>query len=479
MRFPAGRSVFTLCAVACLVAAVARCSDSVDNPGGNTTPGGKTPCASDSECGYPDNVCRGGFCESNTCRSNADCPGGTCNILSGTCTAGSPDGGGIVETPDGGGTTVTACTTKYDCPNGKICKGTPKACVDPNPANTCGNDSDCPRGKICNFSRQCEAGCMPGTGGAPSPDCDAPLLCDPQKYVCAACSLSNPCPAGKTCNSGACEDVITCNDVAPCKAQRDGLVCLPGAGGTKYCGNCTSHADCDQYKTGIGTPEGRICGADGLCKKATGCTSNGDCAQQFGELGYCDTSIANPVCKQYQCVRDGNCTDAATPVCDLAAHACVATPTGCDQQACQDGCAQQGATCNLATCSCATTPGSGTEGSPCTTSADCGTGMTCGLGICTAMAVNSDGSPCDSLTCALGSCVSASDGHTCDQMMCLIGALMGLLGGGGGGGGQQCTTDADCPIDPATGVNAVCNAMIPGSPGTCAGGNPSEAASCL
>lgn len=422
---------------------------SLSHCGSNTGPsadpvdgGSVSACETAAQC-VDGQRCEGGLCIDNKCTSSAECPSNfpVCNLLEGQCKEGTttnpdggPDGGPDAGPPvatDGGPPVIGhACTTKFDCGDGQICKA--GKCANPTAANGCSADIDCPRGKICNFSKQCEAGCTS------QKDCNDPQLCHPQKFVCEACSLTNACPknaAGQAqqCVGGACKAAVACTSAGDCVAKgMDGAVCTAG-----FCGNCRAHGDClvDPYKTE--TPA-RVCGLDGLCKKVD--CSDAKCQTTLGSKGYCDTAANPPACSQYQCLADTDCT--APQKCNPADHTCTDQPNGCDVNMCNTQCQVPDpatgvpGTCNQATCAC--NGASNPTGGSCTTDADCGAGQACGLGICTATAVKPDGSACDSTTCALAiiglpKCVSGTDPtHECDPTGCLMSLLMG------GGGAAPC-----------------------------------------
>ncbi len=415
-------------------------------------------------------VCQGGLCvTAKQCNSDADCPSGeTCNLLQGTCNQGNQqadagsDAGTDAGTDGGNPPPGGSCTTKYDCAAGQIC-GSDGKCA--NPPSQCTKDADCPRGKICNFSNQCEPGC------SSQQDCDPPMLCHPQKFICDYCSLSNPCPQGQSCvaSSGGtaldhpqCETAVTCTTTQDCATNAPGTVCKNGV-----CANCTAHADCNvaPYNANPGNqtnPNPPICGPNGLCGAAQSSCTDQNCQSQLNNPdAYCDTSQNPPNCGVYQCTKDAECTnsDGSPGTCNLSTHTCATsssggdggTPTGgCTGSAlsqCQSQCSQPDPTtglpgsCNTATCTCA--GASGGTGGMCTTDSDCPSTQTCSMGICTDKAVASGGGACDTLTCISGGCVDAADPSTsCSSMGCLLGLLGG--GGGGTGSGTACTSDTDC-----------------------------------
>ena len=451
------RSLWAAFAVCCL--SLAACSS------GNRASGGDVAsCVADTDC-LSGQVCTDGVCFDKptvSCRSNADCTGGaTCDLLKGTCT---------VTSCGGSGGSGSACTTKYDCPDGQACPS--GKCV--TPAATCRQDADCSRGQICNFSQKCEAGCNPNEPR----DCSGGKLCHPQKFICEFCSQTNPCPknsAGQAqqCFSGTCRLAVTCATTQDCVSKgADGAICKAGV-----CANCTQLADCnvDPYKGNASTTPptpGRICTQAGLCQSVT-CTDS-NCKASLGNLGYCNAA-ANQ-CDKYGCLSDTDC--ASTQLCNTQQRVCV-PKGGCVNQAlstCQSQCQSQQKVCNTATCSCT----AATSGGSCAQDADCGdvTKYGCFNGTCNEKAVKSDGSgDCSPTDCLLGglglpigpACKGAISQAACDGTACLTGLLAGgsqsapcvaSSGSGGsctpgaGASGAQCSKDGDCQ-------SCKCNGALP------------------
>lgn len=431
-------------------------------------------CTNDSDCGAPELGCFGGLCTLK-CLSDDDCPGGLCDFASGFCEdapvdtpdagpdQGTPDGGNPGKPDAGGPVSGGPCQTKYDCVDGEICRGSPRTCSAPRADGNCSADLDCPRGYICNFTQKCEPGC---TDLEQNRDCDDPKLCHPQKFVCETCSLTNPCPAGKSCIGQQCVEQVGCSTTADCAAAQDGSVCRNGK-----CGNCESHVDC---RTSPYQSENRVCTANGLCAKVS-CTDS-DCKTSMNsDKAYCNT--ATNQCAVRECLADSDCTSNANgPICDTVNHVCTSGVEGCNQTECNNQCAAQGLSCNLATCRCAG-GGSGQFGDPCFDPSECSAGLTCALGICSDAAVLPGGAPCDMFSCIGGACVSAVDpSYTCTMMGCLMGMFGGGMGGGGGGGGgsgQMCLSDGECP------AGEYCEGAFIFIPGQCVAGTGGGSMACL
>lgn len=434
LRFDRRLPFLALLAATALATACA--GDATPADGDDAGTGTPTSCSTHADCDSA-TMCVGGICIENTCSATQACPNDMhCDDLRGACAVNTSGGDDVTDAggTDGGsdGGTPTTCASKYDCPDGQICKLSTHKCQPAASSNACNSDVDCPRGRICNFSKQCEAGCVEPR------DCPTPQLCHPQKFVCEVCSLTNPCPAGQNCTGGQCKTAVPC--VGPSAQQcvnagLDGTVCLGG-----FCSNCTGHGDCrvDPYK-GSTPNDGRICTTDGLCKKVT-CT-DANCKQSLGNLGYCDT--ATNQCATHGCLTNTDCSG-STPICDTVSYTCVPdNASTCDEAACDADCATRvdpltGAaqTCNYAQCAC----GGQGSGAGCATNADCASGEACGLGVCTPEAQSASGGSCDATECTLGGfgindpCVSAADpNYECDPTGCLFSLLFG-----GGGGAAPC-----------------------------------------
>lgn len=397
--------------------------------------GAPVACVVDDDCASQGlkKYCVGGICDvAARCETNADCPGGlVCNPLTLECETdpnyNPPDGGEDPrDPPDGGGGgggdcgVGCACTSKFDCDDGLICKN--GKCAAPGQA-MCASDSDCPRGTICNFSGQCEEGCTSQR------DCESPELCHPTKFVCEKCSLTNPCPSGSSCIGGACQQAVACNPSSGARdcveANMDGAVCIrTGSGNEAFCGNCSGHADCRvaPYSGGNAQTQ-RVCAQDGLCRLVE--CNDQKCRNDLGNRGYCDTTTGQ--CATYQCLSDADC---GTGACDLNTHTCTTGGSPCTGQAltkCQNDCSMQSdpmtgmpLSCNTATCACS----GGGGGFGCVTDADCGPGQACALGICSGVPISDlTGQPCTTFDCLFG-CTDPSTGIKCDSMMCMMSGML-------------------------------------------------------
>ncbi len=218
-------------------------------------------CTTNDEClnGF---ICRFGTCKAG-CETNADCAGNT-------------DGPRCYP----GTETCGPCLDSGDCSNGDLCVSgacvAPNACTDrstcgdlacinnkcapcTSPAD-CGANADCTSGKCtqvggctsdseckifsaghwCNpASKQCEYGCLPGTGSACGSNCcGTGLVCNTTTHGCE--STQNPC---NNCNNS-CTGSQTCN-TSTCQCEGGGTN-LPGPFEA-----CTSACECDTGLTCI------------------------------------------------------------------------------------------------------------------------------------------------------------------------------------------------------------------------------------
>lgn len=398
-------SAFGVVALACLSLLVTNCSN------GNTT-------KSDGGSNKPD--------AASGCKNDNDCPfGQTCNTTTGKCNVpnndggtGNPDGsGGDAGPGDGGGADAGGCS-RLSCAPDKICVG--GTCVAPTMCdaggsiccNSANHNDDCPLGKWCNFG-QCQAGCSQNSDCPPSaPNCDV------GNHLCGKCTNSSQCPAGYVCDpvSGACKVGSSGDGGAGCNSNADctgGLVCK-----NHGCVPCTSNPQCSagqvcQIATDGGT---NVCvlstdGGGNICLAGDGGANCGgdSCCQQQGQNYYCDDTTK--LCK-YRCLSDSDCTSGykceTNPAsadygkcvpnggCNCSAVTCPANTT-CDPVDCKckpSGSCQcnpdggllcpAGYTCDAASCQCVSGPGpdggnngNGTDGTQCTSDADCASGFGC------------------------------------------------------------------------------------------------------
>ena len=335
-----------------------------DVPPDQQEDGGSDPqitCLRESDCPAEKPVCSGGVCVAPaSCTSDGDCPGGTCNLVSGLCEACADcctlnsdcpeghtcNGDGRCEAPP-----PTPCSVANECEVGQVCEA--GSCKPFDDTFACSTDAECPRDHTCNaFGGVCEgcindAFCLNSPNG---PKCDVDGSGPGKGYCYVECgAAAGDCPTGETCDTGAgglC--VPACTSRADCEG---GLACKAGA-----CGPCATDAQCADTE---------VCNtSQGTCVPAPTC-SDAEC-QKLGAAFYCDTIT--------QSCRLG-CTSACTPAdakdcnpcttgtCNTGSHECEGTGGGgtCDCGALF--CELQGQVCDSVSCSCTSGGGGGGGGS--------------------------------------------------------------------------------------------------------------------
>jgi hypothetical protein len=264
-------------------------------------------CTRDDQCadGTCDLDLPGGYCTLSGCNGGAACPGGsTCfDLQSGgsmcikDCSAASecresegytcdsdntcwPGSGG--STPIGG-----ACQSSDDCASGATCypetyQQQPTGFVGGYCMKFDCTSGSCPSGSTCiqvntdtaaclancDSGSPCRAGyhcvpprtgspnaCWPGCSGSGQGDCPATYTCDATEAICispaATCSTQNPtgpCPAGKICNNGTCEDYV-CTDQRFEPNESFGAAVTAPSGSTTGIDLCAN--DQDWYKMSV------------------------------------------------------------------------------------------------------------------------------------------------------------------------------------------------------------------------------------
>jgi hypothetical protein len=169
-------------------------------------------CNFSYECGAG-KVCANGACVPG-CDTNTPCSAGyTCK--SGACVLdpSNPMCGPSNPCPTGqicgsNGQCTTACTTNADCASGQVCDGATNQCIpDPSPKPTCDAQKPCPGSQVCQADGFCHYPCTSVTQCKLIDNrfvaCDQGI-CKTDEEVNPECTLSKPCPAGKTCISNKC-----------------------------------------------------------------------------------------------------------------------------------------------------------------------------------------------------------------------------------------------------------------------------------
>ncbi|MBI5529636.1 MAG: hypothetical protein HY897_25190 [Deltaproteobacteria bacterium] len=201
-----------------------------------------------------------------------------------------------------------------------------------------------------------------GDTGGEEPECledrdctgDGKNVCDTGSGKCVECLEDGDCAAGtcqdKVCVAQGCADSSQCEKGSKCK---DGG-CVPG---------CDSADQCPPADNAAAVKCKPDIGSDGKCVE---CTEKADCA-----CAYADCDVNTWTCKATGCCADGDCTDVATPRCDLSDgncyqcvedghcdanfecknHLCQPKPTG---DCTIDGCTNQNQGCDPGTKKCYT-----------------------------------------------------------------------------------------------------------------------------
>jgi hypothetical protein len=163
------------------------------------------------ECGAG-NVCDDGACvpgcdATHTCAANYTCVSGACqpDPANPQCSATIPCPSGQVCAS---GLCTTQCTTNSQCAAGEVCDGSTGTCInDPSTKPLCSSSMPCPTGEECLSDGFCHYPC--------SSEAQCQLIdnrfvacsegvCMTQEEVTPACTLTMPCPAGKSCISNVC-----------------------------------------------------------------------------------------------------------------------------------------------------------------------------------------------------------------------------------------------------------------------------------
>src|SRR5665213_2595313 len=399
------------------------CANQWDPPGCNTNPNPEGTCVYHPVCNTPASVYTCSI-KGNSCLAADGTPGDAtkCPVVNGTCQGGTNNGGACSGDANCPGTTnkctanSAACTTSNDCPfnaNSGTCNITSAACTPGGAACPAGpktrsagkpSTTTCTTATDCNVSGHCAV--TTGTMCTSSATC-------PTVPLSGACNYQNNSGvASGACTSNAdCKDQPNkCNNPATttCSSISD---CTPGKCATPSTRNCTKSTDCDptsstctnRLKLGNICTVATDCDAIGHCSagkpNTTTCTGAADCTV----TGMCSTGDTTKSCtttssSDVACKKAGACTTgkvgAACSSTSTTDVACVKNGT-CSNKAASCTTANQGTTCAATngTCtagrtgSCTTTDGSdctllsvcsqsassgpGSNGSNCTTAANC------------------------------------------------------------------------------------------------------------
>lgn len=364
-------------------------------------------CVSNDECTAPA-VCSGGKCVEETCTSKDDCPDGKICNLNGAC----------VDPP-------AECGTDDQCPSGQVCvirDGAANVC-----RPGCAADTDCEAGRYCNTAdKQCQPGCRSNDECGEGETCD---LAGTHQCGCEATS----CPQGKVCDptskkcieqtATSCAD-LNCDSSQGLYCDQPTLTCVQG---------CVPAA---------GTPNS--CPDGEFCDQNTGsCVSNSCPGEDPNQCqGDPDFPLWNATfCACVECLGDTDCDQGAGETCNANGQ-CFACTTACGSAAGAQSCG--GATPYCVSDCCV----------ECVGAADCPSGQICLDGSCgNPPSCANDPTVCPTgYTCNAGVCQPPATGGTCDPQnptSCPTGTFCDpttgtCQGAGGGFGCGLCNADCTC-----------------------------------
>lgn len=170
-----------------------------------------TGCNFTYQCAAGD-VCDNGACVPG-CGTTVPCPTGY-SCENGACALDptDPQCSATVPCPSGeicaNGLCTTQCTADSQCAAGQVCNGGTHTCIDnPSPQTTCSATIPCPPPEMCEADGYCHYPCTDLS------DCKLidnrfvacnQGVCKSQEEVDPECTLTMPCPAGKSCISNIC-----------------------------------------------------------------------------------------------------------------------------------------------------------------------------------------------------------------------------------------------------------------------------------
>lgn len=375
------RLLWLLCG--CALALCLACDEQIPQAGDPCQ--GLEDCALNEQLACFENTCQRIPCTSTpACPAGAACVGGVCTVAQ--CLV-DEDCAQADVVCDQGACVQRACVTNEDCPAGRVCRGTPAACLPPEPF--CAQDTDCPVGFVCpvTTTAQCTPGCQTQA------QCSAQEYCDGTRCR-ALCDPQTPCPGNTVCLEGRCIDPPDCSALPECPATapvRDAATCA--------CHECLEDAQCDTTRSEscldrqcwycpIPAQDQSFCQTQGLerlqtccveCLRDEDCDALGESCDQGrcidAQSGTCTTDaqcaqgsvcdgvrcvdedalipcVAQSDCPaQLSCYSDGRCRRSPDELCAAACPApsrcvvrsgdtlgtCAGCPTHCQSQGCPDG----------------------------------------------------------------------------------------------------------------------------------------------
>jgi hypothetical protein len=191
------------------------CTQNSDCPSGKECVSGLciSGCNYDYECGAG-KVCFSGSCvvgcdATTPCATGYTCDKGGC-VLDPThpaCDASNPCPSGQICS---NGLCTTGCSDNSMCATGQVCDATSGACIaDPGTQPVCNSGKPCPSPQSCLSDGFCHYPCTAVTQCKLIDNrfvaCSTAGYCQTDEEVNPACSLTKPCPSGKTCVSSKCQ----------------------------------------------------------------------------------------------------------------------------------------------------------------------------------------------------------------------------------------------------------------------------------
>ena len=318
-------------------------------------------------------------CEAIRCAEGQSCREGACEANSTAAPGGAPDAGACSGEGCAGPIDLVPVTPTPVTPE-------PEASCEDGAIRPEESDTDC--GGVCGSTCEVDALCRADD------DCAAGLFCSEQSGRCAVPSCSDSVRNGNEqatdCGGGCagCPNGTSCGTALDCQSQ----VCTPG-------GRCAAPSCGDGVRNGneIDVDCGGPCPD---CAPGRACRGDNDCQSGVCGSGGCAASVA-------QCCQAPSCADGVLnggePITDCGNLACGLCPleSPCTESAqCGSGACRTGVCVPLGTC----TDGqlNGTE-----TATDCG-GGNCPL--CADRLACSQPSDCFNNNCLDGICISCGDG---------------------------------------------------------------------
>jgi hypothetical protein len=174
------------------------------------------------QCGAG-NVCANGACvpgcdSTHPCATGYACTNGACTVNQANpqCSSSNPCPSGQICS---NGICTTGCTSNSQCATDEICDGATNTCIpDPSPKPVCSSAEPCPNNEVCLSDGFCHYPCTndgacalidnrftcSNANNTPCATGETDCYCKTKQEISPQCTLTMPCPAGKTCISNTC-----------------------------------------------------------------------------------------------------------------------------------------------------------------------------------------------------------------------------------------------------------------------------------